>query len=190
MSNSRHVALLRGINVGGNNLIKMVELRASFESMGFTGVETYIQSGNVVFSSKFAGKAKLTKTIERALSDAFAYASQVVLVSAEELALVIAQAPAGFGKQPDRYRYDVVFVKEPLTPREALEQVSTKPGVDEASAGDHALYFRRLIAKAAQSHLSKLVQRPAYKSLTIRNWNTTTRLLAMVSASAAEPRRA
>jgi uncharacterized protein (DUF1697 family) len=179
-SKSRYVAFLPGINVGGNNIIKMADLRASFERMGFTEIETYIQSGNVVFSSKPASKAKLEKTIEQELSRAFGYASQVVLVTARELELVVAQAPSGFGKQKDRYRYDVLFVKEPLKTEEALEQVTTKPGVDVAHAGDHALYFRRLISKAAQSHLSKLSQRPVYKRLTIRNWNTTTKLLEMV----------
>ncbi len=181
MNKSRHVALLRGINVGGNNIIKMTDLRAGFEAMGFGDVETYIQSGNVVFSSKPATKATLTRTIEKTLSEAFGYAPLVVLISSKELERVVAQVPGGFGKQPDRYRYDVMFVKEPLTPSEALVQITTKPGVDEVHAGDHALYFRRLISKAAQSHLPKLVQRPVYKRVTVRNWNTTTKLLAMVS---------
>lgn len=182
MSKNRHVALLRGINVGGKNIIRMVDLRARFEAMGFAHVETYIQSGNVVFSSKTAKKSSLTESIERALSATFGYESQVVLVSASELELVVAEAPTGFGRQPDRYRYDVLFVKEPLTPAAAFEQVTTQPGVDAADAGTHALYFRRIISKAEQSHLAKLIQRPVYKSLTIRNWNTTTKLLALVSA--------
>ena len=182
MTMGRHVALLRGINVGGSNIIKMVDLRASFEAMGFTEVATYIQSGNVVFSVKPAAKAKLATAIEQMLSDAFGYDSRVVLVSSKELQLVVAQAPAGFGQQPDRYRYDVLFVREPSTTREALQQLTTRPGVDEAHAGKHALYFRRLISKAAQSHLTKLIQLPVYKSITIRNWNTTTKLLAMVSS--------
>ncbi|RPI51246.1 MAG: DUF1697 domain-containing protein [Acidobacteria bacterium] len=181
MNSDRHVALLRGINVGGNNIIKMADLRGCFEAMGFTGVETYIQSGNVVFSSRPAKKAMLTRTIEKTLSKAFGYGSLVVLVSAEELERVVAQVPGGFGKQPDRYRYDVLFVKEPLTTREALGQITTNSAVDAVHAGEHALYFRRLISKATQSHLPKLVQRPVYKSLTIRNWNTTTRLLTMLS---------
>ena len=159
----------------------MMELRASFQGMGFTDVATLIQSGNVVFSSKVASKSKLTDRIEKALSKDFGYDSRVVLASAKELALVVAQAPSGFGKDKDKYRYDVLFVKEPMTTNEALAQVTTKPGVDEARAGKHALYFRRLISKAAQSHLSKLVQRPVYKSLTIRNWNTTTKLFEMMS---------
>jgi len=177
----RHVALLRGINVGGNNIIKMVDLRGHFEAMDLTEVETYIQSGNVVFSSKHGDKAKLVETIEAALSAAFAYTARVVVISAKEVALVVTEAPPGFGKQPDRYRYDVLFVKEPLTTGEALAQIHPKPGVDEAHAGAHAVYFRRLISKAAQSRLSRVVQLPIYKNITIRNWNTTTKLLAMMS---------
>lgn len=177
----RYIALLRGINVGGNNLIKMIELRNSFARMGFSDVETYIQSGNVVFSARQTNKPKLTALIEKALSEAFSYESKVVVVSDSEMERVVAQAPKGFGKDPAQYRYDVLFVKEPLTPGEALKEVATTPGVDTVQAGDHALYFRRLVSKATQSKLNKLVQRPVYKNLTIRNWNTTMKLLEMVA---------
>jgi uncharacterized protein (DUF1697 family) len=180
MSENRYVALLRGINVGGNNLIKMIELRSSFAEMGFDNVESYIQSGNVVFSSKQTNKAKLTALIEKALSEAFNYESKVVVVSGSEMERVVAQAPKGFGKDPQQYRYDVLFVKEPLKTSEALKDVLTAPGVDTVAAGDHALYFRRLISKAPQSMLDKLVRRPVYKNLTVRNWNTTMKLLQMV----------
>lgn len=180
MSEKRYVALLRGINVGGNNLIKMVDLRSSFADMGFSEVESYIQSGNVVFVSKQTNKAKLTALIENALSDAFRYESRVVVASASEMERVVSQAPKGFGTEPAQYRYDVLFVREPLKTSEALKEVPVTPGVDTAHAGDYALYFRRLVSKAAQSKLNKLVQRPMYKNLTIRNWNTTTKLLAML----------
>lgn len=182
MNKCRYVALLRGINVGGNNIIKMGDLRLGFEEMGFNDVASYIQSGNVLFSTKAASKAKLEKSIAKALCDRFGCASPVVLVSADDLKAIVDQAPAAFGKQPNRYRYDVVFVKDPLTTAEVLPQISTKPGVDTVHAGEQAIYFRRLISKASQSHLSKLVQRPVYKSVTIRNWNTTTKLLAMATA--------
>lgn len=179
MSEHRYVALLRGINVGGNNVIKMVDLRACFEALGLSKVETYIQSGNVVFSSKSASKARLESTIEAGLSDTFGYAARIVLASAEELARTVAQAPAGFGTETERYRYDVLFVKAPLSSAQALAQLTTTPGVDTAHAGDHAVYFRRLISKATKSRLVKLTQMPIYKSITVRNWNTTTKLLTM-----------
>jgi uncharacterized protein (DUF1697 family) len=179
---ARYVALLRGINVGGNNIIKMVDLKACFESLACSDVATYIQSGNVVFEAKSASKAALVKKIEAALSKAFSYESRVVLFSDRELARVVDEAPPGFGKEPKKYRYDVLFVKEPLTAKEAVKQVPLNPAVDQVQAGKHALYYRRSISKATQSRLSKIVTTPVYKHLTIRNWNTTTKLLAMMGA--------
>ena len=183
MSETRYVALLRGINVGGNNLIKMLDLRSSFAGMGFSEVQTYIQSGNVIFSSKQKNKAKLTSLIEKALSDAFSYESRVVVISGSEMERVVTQAPKGFGTDPEQYRYDVLFVREPFTTAEALKDIKPTPGVDTTHAGDHALYFRRLISQAAQSNLNKLPVRPAYKNITVRNWNTTMKLLGMIRSA-------
>lgn len=174
-----YVALLRAINVGGKNIIKMAALREQFEALGYTAVTTYIQSGNVVFTSKTTNREALTTTIESALGAAFGYDSKVVVVSAKELREIVAGAPLGFGKEPTRYRYDVLFVRRPLTGPAALTEIEAAPGVDDVHAGSGALYFRRLIAKSTKSRLPKIVQKPVYKSLTIRNWNTTTKLLAM-----------
>lgn len=176
----RHLALLRGINVGGSNVIKMAALKASFEEMGFSDVATYIQSGNVVFSTPTVERARLEGTIEAALAKRFAYTARVVVVPLGALRRVVKEAPGGFGARPDAYRYDVIFVKAPLTPRKALKVVETKPGVDEVAAGRHALYFSRLISKATQSRLARIVMKPEYKYMTIRNWNTTTKLLELL----------
>jgi uncharacterized protein (DUF1697 family) len=178
----RYLALLRGINVGGGNIIKMADLKGCFEEMGFAAVATYIQSGNVLFRSGEKDAARLVNRIERALSGRFAYAARIVLRTHGQLAHVVEHAPAGFGKALDRYRYDVIFVKEPLTETEAMKSVSTKPGVDTAHKGKGVLYFSRLTSKAAQSRLTRIVGLPVYKHLTIRNWNTTTRLLALMDA--------
>jgi uncharacterized protein (DUF1697 family) len=175
-----YVALLRGINVGGNNLIRMVALKACFEAQGFREVVTYIQSGNVVFAASGANQPQLTLSIEKALSKAFAYQSRVVVRSLEQMKKTVAKAPKGFGRQPTLYRYDVVFLKDPLTPAAALKSVSVKPGVDRVWAGERELYSSRLISKAAQSRLSRVVGTPAYQNMTIRNWNTTGKLLALM----------
>jgi uncharacterized protein (DUF1697 family) len=76
----------------------------------------------------------------------------------------------------------VIFLREPLKAREAMKSVSTKEGVDRAWAGDGVLYFSRLIERASASHLSRLVSMPVYQEMTIRNWNTTTKLLALMEA--------
>jgi uncharacterized protein (DUF1697 family) len=74
----------------------------------------------------------------------------------------------------------VIFLKEPLDAKTAMDVVVTRPGVDEALPGPGVLYFSRLVSKAAQSRLSRIVSSPIYPSITIRNWNTTTALLALV----------
>jgi uncharacterized protein (DUF1697 family) len=176
----KYVALLRGIKVGGNNVIRMDALRAAFEELGFENVSTFIASGNVLFEAKRASKATLTETIERALSEAFGYDSKIVVVSGDDLATVIAEAPPGFGSDPETYRYDVIFVKRPATAEAALAEVETAPGVDEVRAGTNALYFWRVAKLASRSRLSKIIGKPVYKSLTIRNWNTTKRLAELI----------
>ncbi len=176
----KFVALLRGINVGGKNVIKMVDLAACFQAQGFENVRTYIQSGNVIFSAAETDRSRLAGQIEQALSVAFQYQASLVLRSLEQMRAIIAQAPDGFGSQPATYRYDVIFLKEPLTSAEAMQDVRTKEGVDQAFAGDGVLYFSRLISKASQSHLTRIIALPIYQQMTIRNWNTSTRLLSLM----------
>ena len=94
---------------------------------------------------------------------------------------VVAGAPAGFGSRPDLYRYDTIFLRDRLTAEDAMREVLIRPGVDEAWAGKGVLYFSRLISKASRSYLSRLVSMPVYQNMTIRNWNTTTKLLQLMS---------
>lgn len=180
---NQYVALLRGINVGGKNIIKMTDLKACFEGLGFKDVRTYIQSGNVLFRAAGASKARLTKEIEDTLSKQFNYKSRVVVCSHKQMKDIVAQAPEGFGSDPAGYRYDVIFLKEPLTAARAMQSVATKEGVDQAFTGKDVLYFSRLISKAAQSRLTRIITMPIYQSMTIRNWNTTTKLLGMMDSA-------
>jgi uncharacterized protein (DUF1697 family) len=176
---SRYVALLRGINVGGKNVIKMAALSACFAEQGLGDVATYIQSGNVIFTSA-AGAGELTRTIEAALAVTFQYKASVMLRTRKQMQDLVRRAPDGFGEQPAKYRYDVIFLKPSLTPATAMKSVLTRPGVDTADTGPGVLYFSRLISKASQSQLSRLASMPVYQSMTIRNWNTTTTLLRMM----------
>jgi uncharacterized protein (DUF1697 family) len=180
---TRYVALLRGINVGGKNLIRMPALKACFAEQGFADAATYIQSGNVIFGAPGGRRAELVRRIEEMLGDAFGYRASVVLRSDKELRAIVARAPAGFGTQPDRYRYDVIFLKEPLTAAAALARIGVKDGVDRVSAGRGALYFTRLAARAAESRLSRLAGDPIYQRVTVRNWNTTTALVRLLDGA-------
>ncbi|HYF10763.1 MAG TPA: DUF1697 domain-containing protein [Actinomycetota bacterium] len=180
----RYVALLRGINVGGKNLIRMSDLKASFEANGFDDVSTYIQSGNVLFTAPRGSSRALTARIETLLTATFGTAATVVVRSHAQLRSVVEHAPRGFGGRPREYRHDVVFLKEPVTAEAAVATIRTKPGVDEVWVGRGVLYFSRLEARATQSRLNSIVASPIYPSITIRNWNTTTKLLALMDAAA------
>ncbi len=181
----RYVALLRGINVGGKNVIPMAALRESFVDLGATDVATYIQSGNVLFDGGGDRPAAWVERIEQALSERFAYHASVVLRSHREMRAVIAGAPQGFGNDPERFRSDVIFLKGPLGAKEVLNQVTVAEGVDAVSPGEGVVYFERLSARATQSRLNKVMGLPIYQQMTIRNWRTATTLLAMLDQSAA-----
>ena len=179
MARARYVALLRGINVGGKNLVPMADLRAAMEHAGFDAVTTYIQSGNVLFESAAPARS-LEGAVEQVLEDRFGYPILVVVRSHAQLARVVGQAPAGFGTQPDTYHCDAIFLKAPLTAAKAMRVVTTRDGVDQAWTGTGVLYFSRLSAERTRSKLSAIMGTPEYRQMTIRSWNTTTRLLALL----------
>jgi uncharacterized protein (DUF1697 family) len=189
-----YVALLRGLNVGGKNLVPMTALRACFERQGLREVATYIQSGNVLFSAPARpGAAALASRLERAVAADFGVTTLVVLRTAAQLRAVVEAAPAGFGRDAARYRYDVLFLKDPGAAGAALAEVPVQEGVDRAEVGPGVLYFSRVAARAARSRLSRITALALYQRLTIRNWNTTTKLLALLTArepAAHEPRPA
>lgn len=181
---TQYLALLRGINVGGNNMIKMADLKLCLESAGYQNVVTYIQSGNVLFEAPKTDDPTLERELERILSETFNhYKAWVTVRSLDDMQRIVDQAPAGFGR-PD-YRCDVLFVRSPLTPVDAMKDVMSiglKEGVDTAATGKSVLYFARLADRATSSRLSRIISLPMYQDMTIRNWNTTTKLLAMMQA--------
>lgn len=179
------MALLRGINVGGKNIIKMADLRRAFTALGCMDVTTYIQSGNVLFESKVDNTQTLCFSIEQALAKEFTGMFPVIVLTRAQLETVVRHAPPAFGGDPARYRYDVAFVRPPARADLILPTISLKPGVDEAFERNGVLYLKRLTTRASQSHLPRLTRNIAYSSLTIRNWRTTTQLCWLISAGGA-----
>lgn len=180
---STYAVLMRGINVGGKNKIPMAELKACLEDEGFYDVATYIQSGNAILRSGL-GAVAVAERIERLLPTRFAAQDAVVRVVAIEHAAyrqIVAHAPKGFGDDAATYRYNVVFLIG-LSAAEAMNQITARDGADAAWPGDGVVYFRNAIAEASKSHLSRIVGKPVYASLTIRNWNTTRKLLTLLDA--------
>lgn len=178
---ARYVALLRGINVGGKNLIPMPALKAAFEAAGFDDVRTYIQSGNVLFGAPASGQAQLTAKVESLIRAAFDhYDASVVLRSRSQMRAVVAKRPKGFGGEPATYRYDVCFLKPGTTPKQVIDGLPLKEGVDRIWPGSGVVYFSRLTSRATQSRLNRVASLPVYRQMTIRNWNTTAKLAELL----------
>lgn len=178
-----YAVLLRGINVGGKNKVPMADLRSFLTLAGFENVSTYIQSGNIVLGSDLVA-ADVQEIIEDSLPKAFSLDSELIralVLSGEELAEIVADAPKGFGTEPQLFHYDVAFYMG-VTADDVMQYVRVNPDVDQVTAGDSALYFARVSALRSKSRMSSIAGTPVYKSLTIRNWRTTTALLGMMEA--------
>lgn len=162
----------------------MASLRECLEELGFTGVLTYIASGNVILRSDKPAK-EIKNLIEEFLPKKFKLDSElikVLVLSRKQLQAVIDNKPKGFGEQPDTYHSDAVFLMD-INAIEAMAVFAPREGVDKVWPGDGVIYSQRLSAQRTKSRLSKIVGTPAYKSMTIRSWNTTTKLLELLNKS-------
>lgn len=180
MAGLQQLALIRGINVGGKNLIRMVDLRAAFEEFGYGEVRTYIQTGNVFFRAPRQKRAELSRKLETQLSERFGTELKVVVLSEPRLRSVVESAPPGFGGED--HRCDAIFLRPPLSVAKALAAVETRDEIDAVWTGPEVLYYSRLTARASGSRLSNFVMTPEYKNVTIRSWGTVRKLEAMLDA--------
>lgn len=179
----RYVVLLRGVNVGGKNKVAMAELKRHLENAGYQNVRTYINSGNVLLQST-QGSKMLCSTIEDIIAKHFTVDSSIIRVLAlahSQLKAVVAKKPKGFGEQPDLYHSDVIFLMGIAT-SDAIKVFNPREGVDTIWQGEGVIYSQRLSALRTKSRLNQIMGTPSYKAMTIRNWNTTTKLLDMLES--------
>jgi uncharacterized protein (DUF1697 family) len=185
-----YLVLLRGINVGGKNPVPMARLRDLLEGLGYSDVSTYIASGNVILRSR-KGADAIKAEIEAALPRAFKLHSELIAVlvlTDEQLRAVVRHKPRGFGEEPEKYFSDAIFLIG-IEAADAIALFDPREGVDRVWPGDGVIYSQRLGALRTKSRLSKVMGSPAYKSMTIRSWATTTKLLELVE-EAKSPRPA
>jgi uncharacterized protein (DUF1697 family) len=187
-SMATHVALVRGINIGGKNKVPMAELREVVTSLGHTGVTTYIQSGNVLFTAAHDDTAKLASALEAAIMQAFGVKSSVVVLSRDELIRILDANP--YAGEPNPKFVHVVFLNDEL-PAGILDRIkaaqsasAAKGSRDTITATGPALYLHTPDGFGT-SELSQAVFRiigpPAKASVaaTARNWSTSTKLLSL-----------
>jgi uncharacterized protein (DUF1697 family) len=175
----KYVALLRAVNVGGRNLIRMADVRACLEDCQFEQVSTYIQSGNVLFDTDEADVVKLTAAIERAFLQAFSMNVPVFLRSHRQMTKIVADVPREW-KNDAALRCSVAFLRKPLTAKKAVAEMNPKPAVDSVKAGDGVVYMSTVITRLTQSTLPKIVGKPMYRDMTVRNYTTCQKLLALL----------
>lgn len=179
----RYLALLRGINVGGNNIIAKDDLRRCFEDLGFTNVRTYIQSGNIVFRAEPGEPEEpgpLTERVEAGLSARFSYAARAVVLSYADYRALLDAAPPAWGEEP-AYRHNALFTLAGTTPAQVLESIPlVKEELETVAAGPGVVFWSADKKRVTRSAFVKLPAHPIYQRVTIRNHNTVRRLATLL----------
>lgn len=177
----KYIALLRGINVGGKNKISMPELKAAFEDIGYNEVITYINSGNVIFSTKNDNEETLRKNCESIIADRFNLNITVTIISAKDLAIALQNAPIWWDKDINS-KNNAIFVIPPYSAAEIIEQVGiAKPEYEQIGYYGQVIFWSAAIETFSKTRWAKIVGKPAYNNVTIRNANTTKKLLELLS---------
>lgn len=176
---TKYVAFLRAINVGGNNIIKMEALRAEFEKMGFESVKTYIQSGNVLFESDLSDKLKIEKKIEKALAEKFKYNARVLIRSQKDMENIVSSFPKIFADSG--WKHNVIFLSDLIDSKEILKKLETKgKEIEQTYYSQGVLFWSANMDTITRSNMLKLSTRKEYKEMTVRNINTTRKILELM----------
>jgi len=173
------IALLRGINVGGHKIIRMDALRKSCEALGLESVQTYLQSGNVIFKAPQQSPEVLARTLERKILRSFGFPVVVILRSPEEMNRVINHNPFLKAKGTDASRLHVAFLSRApeKAALNALEAFPAAPEQFQASGKEIYLHYPNGAGKAKLSN--NALERVLSVSATTRNWNTVNKLCEM-----------
>jgi uncharacterized protein (DUF1697 family) len=182
-----YLALLRGINLAGRNKVAMADLRQLAGSLGHADVATYIQSGNLIFSSPGGDPAALADDLEQAIAERLGVTSAVVVLSRDELARAVADNP--FPDEPDPRRVHAVFRREEHSP-EALQAIAAalQESRDAGRRDNVIVVGRTLFLHTPDGYgrsdlAAQLFRSSARAAGTARNWATVTKLLAMLDAA-------
>ena len=171
----KYVALLRGINVGGNKKVEMAKLKKAFESVGYTDVSTYINSGNVLFTSA----KENFDLIEPALAKVFKFSIPVIVRSAANIKSVAKKIPSGWENDPSQ-KSDVIFLWDAYDKKSSFKLIATKEGIDELLYVPGAILWHINRDNYAKSGMHKFIGTEVYKNMTARNVNTVRKLASLL----------
>lgn len=173
------VALLRGINVGGNKKVEMKKLKEVFEKLGFENVSTYINSGNVIFESDRVADQVMLNSIEKALLKTFGFEIKTLVRSKENIQKICAQTSSEW-INGDGQKTDVLFLWDEFDKKDSLELLAGKPGIDNLKYIDGAIVWNIDRSKYAKSAMNKFIGTLIYKNMTARNINTVRKLAELM----------
>lgn len=176
---SRYVALLRGVNVGGNNKIPMAALREALEGAGFTDVLTYIASGNVLFTSDRPVDS-LAQSIRNIITERFGHQVDILVLSAAKMQAIAAAIPDDWVND-ENTRCDVLYLWPSADRPDFVDELPIRDGIDHVRYVPGALLWSMSRRDVTRSGLGRLAGTPPlYKQLTIRNCNTARKLATLV----------
>lgn len=173
------VALLRGVNVGGNNMISMSSLKKNFEALGFTDVTTYINSGNIIFTTKEKDARKLEKRLEQMLSKQYELGSKVVVRSLPEMEQLVKNLPRSWSDDSG-WRYNVIFLRHSIDSEAILAELPANSDIEEIVYRPGALLWSAQATEMSRTNLAKLSSRKVFHDMTVRNLNTTKKLCELM----------
>ena len=177
-----YLALLRGINVGGANKVPMKELRGLFEKLGYEDVQTYLQSGNVIFEGKSSTSKKLAAEIERAIAKAFKPGVSVIVRTHRELERVASGNPFPTkGVKPSLLH--VMFLAEPASAKAFKTLDPDRSPTDEFEVKGREIYLRFPSGSGRSKLTIDYFEKKLGTKATARNWNTVSNLLELMQRS-------
>lgn len=175
----KYIALLRGVNVGGKNKLPMKELKEALLREGFSQVEIYINSGNILFESGETDELALQARCRALISGQFGVQTPVAIYSAGELADALRHAPAWWGTGGES-KHNAIFVIPPATAADVYAQVgATKPEYEKVDSYGRVIFWSAPLKTFSRTRWSKVVGTSAYQDITIRNANTAYKLLEL-----------
>jgi uncharacterized protein (DUF1697 family) len=170
-----YIAFLRGVNVGGKGIVSMVAIKEALIALGLSDVRTYINSGNVMFSTRATDAQQLAARLENALEQHTGMAIKVLVMDHKTLKQMIDAIPRQWVDDKTMRTYVLLLWKE-LDDRNILERLPVKPGVDELMYTPGAVVWRVDRENVGRSQMNRIVGTPLYKKITIRSANTMRKL--------------
>jgi uncharacterized protein (DUF1697 family) len=174
-----YVAFLRGINVGGKNIVSMASLKANFEQIGLQDVRTYINSGNVLFRAAPIGERDLETRIDRMLSRKYRLKAKTVVRSYAAMARLMKTMTSAWTADR-RWRYNVIFLRHKVDSERVLAGIEIKRALERVVYCPGTLLWSSRLSILGRTAMLKLSTRPVYQEMTVRNANTTTRVFALM----------